>query len=329
MTFRVLIRPGTAAVVLLASLPSCRVQAQDGPGTPAPASVQQETADPPQAPLVLTLPASVRAMGLGNAYMMNSGHADGVFYHPALVAGAGGWGIQVQSFGGQATSMSASAAGEWLGGSAAIGLQVLQHGADGGETLALSAGAPGLFGSGVEPLSEAIASMAYAREIFGVRVGVTGKLLDERVGIARDRSALLDVGIAADAGPLVVGLSALNLGKDLSLGGETAAVPTRIALGVGAYGQPVGPLDVGISLTTSYEDGWLGAGGGLEVGYWPVLGRTFVGRVGLRRVRDDGGSPLTVGGAYWRDDLVLEWAMWPRGGRIGSAAHRFAIRWTG
>ena len=45
-------------------------------------------------PRVLQLPASTHAMALGNAYMMNAGHADAIFYHPALLVGASGFGPQ-------------------------------------------------------------------------------------------------------------------------------------------------------------------------------------------------------------------------------------------
>jgi hypothetical protein len=64
---------------------------------------------------------------------------------------------------------------------------------------------------------------------------------------------------------------------------------------------------------------------GLQVGYWPINGRTFVGRVGVQRVPEGAGSPLTLGVAYWGDDLALEWA-YRSFGDVGGT-HRFTVRW--
>ena len=56
-------------------------------------------------PRTTTLPASTRAMALGDSYVLNSGNADVLFYHPALLARATGFGGSLQRWG------SASSAG--------------------------------------------------------------------------------------------------------------------------------------------------------------------------------------------------------------------------
>jgi hypothetical protein len=68
-------------------------------------------------------------------------------------------------------------------------------------------------------------------------------------------------------------------------------------------------------------------GGGLEVGYWPVRGRTFVARAGVRRVPEGEGSPFSAGLAFWGDDLVVEWAWRPFGDPVDEATHRFSVGW--
>ena len=67
-------------------------------------------------PRVLELPASTRAMALGDAYMMNAQHADALFYHPALLTEASGFGLELQRWGTNSTATAASAAMQWLGG---------------------------------------------------------------------------------------------------------------------------------------------------------------------------------------------------------------------
>jgi hypothetical protein len=64
------------------------------------------------------------------------------------------------------------------------------------------------------------------------------------------------------------------------------------------------------------------------VGYWPVRGRTFVGRLGAQVVPEGSdASPFTFGFAFWGDDLVVEWAFQPFDGAPESGTHRFSIGW--
>ncbi len=267
-------------------------------------------------------------MALGGAYNVDSGYADAIFYHPALVAGATGFGLDLQTWSGQATSASASAATSWYGGSVAIGLQTLQYGgsaAVGGTVL--PAGEDVLFDVGTPATSERVASLAYARSFFGLRFGVTGKLVEERVDRARQSAGAFDVGVARGVGPVTLAATAANLGQDLNFASGDAQLPSRFTLGAGVRPRPVGPLDVGMSAQVGRrDDGEAVAGMGVQVGYWPMVGRTFVGRVGIQRVPEGDGSPFTFGLAYWGDDLVLEWA-YRSFGALGEGTQRFGIRW--
>jgi len=278
-------------------------------------------------PMVLELPASTRAMALGDAYMMNAGHADALFYHPALVGESSGFGLDLQRWGGEATAATASAAMPWLGGGVAVGLQSLQYGGALSGPTPQPGGQDALFDGGTPVTSERVATLGYGRRLFGLRVGVSAKLVEERRAGARDAAPAFDLGVATSLGRLVVGLTAANLGPDLKLGATDASLPTRVTLGAGAYGRQVGPLDMGLAgALTRRDDGELVAGAGLEVGYWPIVGRTFVARVGVQRVPEGDASPLSLGFAYWGDDIVLEWA-YRDFGTLGEATHRFGVRW--
>lgn len=289
----------------------------------SPLSVVAQTAG--ALPQVLELPASTRAMALGDAYMMNARHSDVLFYHPALLTGASGFGLDVQRWGSESSSTAASAAMQWLGGGIGIGLLTLQYGAPGERGAAAPGGQDHLFESGDVPVSERVAVVGYAREVFGIDVGVAGKLVEERVGGDQDTEAMVDLSLSTEVGPLTVGLTARDWGREpiVETGG---AQPSRLVLGAGAYGQQVGIFDVGLTGALSYSEDQTVVSGGVEVGYWPIRGRTFVARAGIRQVPEGDGSPFSFGFAFWGDNMVLEWAYRPFG-EIEAGTHRFGMRW--
>lgn len=274
-------------------------------------------------PKLSVIPASTRAMALGGAYQPTARHSDALFYNPALLAGATGMGVDLQRWGSAASATSASAALAWFGGSVAVGLQTLQAGVDGA---VVPDHQDHLFAEGGTGVSERIVSAAYARRFLGVDWGVAGKLVEARVGAPRSTSALLDVGAARGIGPVVVGASVLDLGERPFRGGGDGFSP-RLALGAGAYGQPVGPFDLGLAASVTHADAFTAVGGGVELGYWPVTGRTFLARVGAQRVpASSDASALTFGLAFWGDDLRLEWAYQGFGGGT-PGTHRFGLAW--
>ncbi|CAN5750701.1 hypothetical protein BH23GEM11_BH23GEM11_19830 [soil metagenome] len=119
-----------------------------------------------------------------------------------------------------------------------------------------------------------------------------------------------------DLGRFAVGLSGGSLGPAPNLGSDFQTLPKWATLGVASQAAPVGPLDVTGALALTWrEGGELEAGGGLEFGWWPVAGRTFVGRVGIGGPSVVGASPLTLGAAFLGDAFTLEYA-W---GRIDGA----------
>lgn len=264
---------------------------------------------------------STRAMALGGAYVMGAAGADAVFQHPSLLGDASGMTLDVQRWGSASGSTSAAAVTSWFGGSLgiAVGVQSMQHMFEGG-----SAG-PGhaldpLFSSGGEPVSERAALLGVSRAFAtgDVDWGVALRFSEERVGNTRDSDLEVLLGASREVGPLTVGVTFPDVGRSLA----------DVDVGVGAYGWELGPLDVGVSgRLTGFDDEVVG-GGGVEVGYWPVRGRTFVGRVGLQSVpAGSDASPLTLGFAYWGDALVLAWAFQPYDGAPESGTHRFSVGW--
>ncbi len=278
----------------------------------------------PKAP---QLPGSTRAMALGDSYVMDSGHADALFYHPSLLTNARGFGLETQRWGPSSSSAAVSAAIQAFGGGIGVGLRTLQYSSFGSGDLAAPPGQDHLFALGSVPVSERVATLGYAREVFAdVDLGVAVNLIDGRVGTRRQSVAVFDVGVSRDAGPFVVGLTATSIGDKPIL--DTGAEPTRVVLGAGTYGRPVGIFDIGASAHVGAADGDATFGAGVEVGYWPIQGRTFVARVGFENVPEGSeAQPITTGFAFWADNFTIEWAFRPFSGADEGGTHRFGVRW--
>jgi hypothetical protein len=277
-------------------------------------------------PLVLELPASTRALALGNAFVLGSRDSDAIFYQPASVDSLSGLSLGVQRYGSAATLASLSAATGWAAGMLAVGLQVLDYGAAAGELTTPARREAALLTPGPVPVSERVASIAYARRIQGVKVGLTGKVLEQRSGAERGTGGAVDLGIAGRVAPLWVGLAVQNLGPDVSIGNADVAFPRKVTLGASTPSAPVGPLDLLATAAVShYGDGTVSGAAGAEVAWWPVVGRTFVGRIGARNLGEGDRAAVTLGGAFLGDRFQIEYAY--QGFDAPGSAHRVGLSW--
>ncbi len=279
-------------------------------------------------PRLTHLPASTRAMALGNSYAVTSGHADAIFYHPALLRRASGMGFGYQRWGGNSSSVALSTAVSAFGGGLGFGLRTLQASAFGSGALSAPAGQDALFGLGSVPISERVLTVGYARETrFGIDVGVGLDLVDERAGSARQNVALFDVSVSRDLGFVDIALTVHDFGNKPILTDQSDG-PAKVVLGAGGYGRPVGEVDLGFAAHLGFDEDDVLFGGGVEIGYWPIQGRTFVGRLGFQSVPEGSdAAPFTTGFAFWGDDLVLEWAWRPFSDADEGGAHRIGVRW--
>ena len=276
-------------------------------------------------PRVFELPASTRAMALGDAYMMNAGDADAIFYHPALLSDAGGFGLDVQRWGEESTAAAASAAMDWSGGGIGVGLLSLQFAGPGPGEAAAPPGQDHLFAAGTYPVSERVAVLGHGRELFGVAFGAAAKLVEERVDLSRSTTIMFDVGAATEVGPVTVGVTVRDLGKEPIVDPEDTT--PRVVLGAGGYGREIGIFDVGVTAAAHWSEDRTTVSGGLEVGYWPISGRTFVGRVGFQDPEGTDLSAFSFGLAFWGDNVTAEWAFRPYSGPESAGTHRFGLRW--
>lgn len=293
--------------------------------------VQAQTRD--RGPIVLEIPAGSRALALGNAFALGFGDPDAIFYHPSQLNRIQGLSANLRRFGANGTFTALSAGGSWFGGGVGLGLQQLTYEAAldpaplAGDLLGLPADEGSLRNAGPTALSETVLSAGYGKSLLGAQVGVVGKLVEQRAGSRKAGTAAVDVGLAVSPGPVTVGVAVQNLGPGLQFAGEEIGLPTRFTLGATSRRAPVGPLDVSASSAVSYRrDGEVVPSAGLEVAYWPITGRTFVGRVGYRYLSDDFSAlPFTFGAAFMGDDIVLEYAF--QGYDSGDPSHSFSLGW--
>lgn len=267
------------------------------------------------------IPTSTRAMALGGAYIMNGEQSDAVFQHPALLRGSTGMSLDLQRWGDAASATSASAATSWFGGDmgVGIGLQSIQH------TQSALDGIEGpfpqdpLFVDAGTQVSERIMSVGMARAMGDVEWGLALKLTEVRMGdLGNDTDVAVAFGAAREVGPVTVGVAYRDILRSVS----------DLTIGVGAYGWELGILDVGVSARLEGFDEDVRYGGGVELGYWPIRGRTFVARVGAQNVPEGSAArPVTLGFAYWGDALLVEWGYQPFDGAPEGGTHRFSVGW--
>lgn len=275
-------------------------------------------------PLLLEIPTSTRALALGNAY--SGSDADAIFYHPARLSGSG-VGAAAQRFGSGGTHLTLSGGTEWFDGRVGFGLSVLEYGAAGESTDALLRDLGALAVPGPVGASEFAFAVGYAQDVVGpLEAGVVAKVVDQRLGGLSGSTAAVDLGVALDAGPLTLALSAQNLGPDIELGAGSPplALAKRVTFGATADRRPIGPLDIGAAAHITRDGaGDLLPGAGVELAWWPVLGRTFIARVGARRIVDGVGSSITLGGGFAGDRIRLDYAF--QGFEALDGAHRFGV----
>lgn len=269
-------------------------------------------AQSPRAPLVLSVPDDARSAALGGAFMTVSSDATGLFYNPALAARTSGFMLSRAWYGAQGAFTQLSGGASSGGRGLAVGLRALGYGAaqpSPPTNPRLAASEPGLFGPG-GAVQELAATVAAAMHLFGIPVGVAANLTQVRTGTLRGNTATFDLGVAQSIGPAALGLAIQGLGRGITLGSGASPqeydAPVRATLNLATERAPVGPLDVGGAAVVSGWNGYFAAGGGLEIAYWPVVGRTFIVRVGVRH--DDDGTRPTFGAAVQLDEIAFAYA---------------------
>ena len=169
------------------------------------------------APLLLELPASTRALGMGNAPVLVGRDPDALFIQPGIMNEARGSGVAIQRYGSEGILGSVSTAREWSSGRLLFGLQILTYGVDSAHVAAVPDNARDLLTSKPEGAAEFVGSIGYGREILGFRLGIAAKFIDQRLGGLRDATGAVDLGIVKEVAGITLGLAALNIGPGIAI----------------------------------------------------------------------------------------------------------------
>jgi hypothetical protein len=277
-----------------------------------------------QAPLVLTAPASTRALGVGDAYAALASDPDAIFYNPAQLLAARGLGAGAQRYGDAATVITVSAASVLAPGTMGLGVHFLDHATAVGSYGELArAGSAALIERGARRATGGVVSVGYARTIFNVRVGAASKIIYQEFGEDRDATPAFDVGITGGSS-YPIALVGRNLGHGIALGGPTQALPREVVLGGAMPRREVGPLDLAATAAVAMRaNGVLHGGGGTEWSYNPLDGFTFAARIGYRAV-EGAESHVTFGAGFVGERFNVDYAY---GAIDGDGMHRFGVRW--
>ena len=270
---------------------------------------------------------STRALGLGGGFHPGGRDSDAVFVMPGLLNNPTGMSGAFQSWGRGGSMAQLSAGTDWWSGGVALGVRASSYGtvASGFSGLPLDQGE--LRGRGKpEGVAEVHVTAGYGRVVKGFRVGATGSFVQLQTGGQRDFTGALGLGVARAVGVMVISASALNLGPELSEGGTTLDLSRQFVLSTGpSRALPVGPLDLnGTGYLSILEDNSVTGGGGVELSWWPIQGRTFTARAGLRHVPEEASMRVfTLGAGFQGDRLGLDYALVPFDS--GVASHRVGL----
>lgn len=281
--------------------------------------------------VVTQLPASTRSLSLAGALPLASADPDLFLANAAMAHRGRGMGTSVHRYSPDATYVSLAAGAAWWNGGVGLAVRHAEYPgpADGlialprrpGDRMGRRPGGP----DGPPPASETAVSVGYGRLLKGFRVGATVSALQLRVGSRSDRTALLDLGVTRDVSRFTLGVSGGGLGPKLDVAPDYDRMPTWLTAAAGSQAAPVGPLDItAVASVTAREGGQVDPAVGVEVGWWPVQGRTFVGRLGVGGPEMTDASPVSLGVGFLGDSFTLEYG-W-RGVSGGSDLHGVSVR---
>jgi hypothetical protein len=291
------------------------------------AQTHAQSPAPAAEPLVLLLPVSTRAIGLGDV----SGRDDySIFYNPALIAPTNGIGAAFGrydsngTFGALASSVSVGPV------TYGWGVELLQFRA---LTSSAYPYAPAdLVMDGTRPAVSlaAMAAAEYTYKRFNIGVGVK---------FAEDRVDAVAPALNSPAGPLAIQRNLLlaDIGTTHALFGGTAEfavqnigdrssvpVPTTAKLGFTRAAR-TDQFDFAFAGDVTDRQRWIGGGGGAEIGYGWIEGWSAALRAGARRPETSGQRPVAIGGTLNADRLVLDYAL--EFFDSNRYAHHITVRW--
>jgi hypothetical protein len=288
---------------------------------------------PPAGPLALLLPASARPAALGNAWVAGRDEYS-VFYNPAT-AGTTAWANATYGgYGSQAFSLSTVAGAVFGPTTMAWGAHYVNFSVP--RSYATYPYVPADLARTGEADNSSLVALVAARIVYkGFNVGAALKYAQDVAPQetsassllrlpARGSATLLDLGTSHALWTGVAGLALQNIAEPYTLGNREVEVPTQLALGWTKL-RTLGVFDFGFAgQATLRRHGWVGVGGGVDLGYGWIEGITVGVRLGARRTETEDEEPLTLGATVNVDRFSVEYGLGSFSG--GNSAHRFTMR---
>ncbi len=280
-----------------------------------------------EGPLVLRLPASARALSLGNVGVVST-DGDALFYNPGMLAQSRGSALSAQRYGDNA--IAGAMATTTVSGSYTLGfgVQFVRYASMAGASYddIVLPGATHLSDSGTVASTSTAITLGVAKTIKGFRLGASAKYVEDNIGLSHDGTLALDIGMNRPLGPGTLGFAVQNLGAGPRLNGIDGTLPRRITLGFGAYRAVTESWDLGAQGAVALEgDLFVRPAAGVEAAYVPIEGVAFTIRQGFRLPRETDESPFTAGFGLTVDRLSVDYAIEPmQAGR--AAVHRLGLR---
>ena len=286
------------------------------------------------APPVLELPASPRALALGEAYGAAAGDDAVLFYNPAQLAAAGpahrSVAASVQPWLDGARLGSVVAGTSFRGGRLAVGLRLLDYGDEaeivpdpdyGGERGTATGASVGA--------NEYAISLGYGTTIGPVRAGAALLAARQNIASLSGGKFAADVGIAASLAGGTLAVAVQNVSGEMTIGSVRAPLPMRVRVGIASPPVWLGPLRVdALAEVARVRDGDARPAGGLEA-RWTSGGVGVAARVGglPRRTADASGAMVTAGLGISRGAWSLDWALQPVE-TLGGTTQRIGVTWA-
>lgn len=287
---------------------------------------------PATGPLVLLLPSSTRATGMGNAWVAGRDETS-VFYNPAQINPTTGFGGRLVRYGSDAWlgTLANAVTINWL--TLGWGVQVVEFKALGSTTYPYTPAEVTQAGTRDAQSLEVVAGGNFLIKKF--RAGFGLKYAEDRVEAAvnllssstlsysapaiRNRVLLGDVGVSHALLSGTAALAVQNIGDD-----NGVKLPIQTTLGWARQMQAQ-QLDLAFAAQVSARRDWFGAGGGVEAGWGWIEGWSAAVRAGAHRTETAAQKPVALGATLNADHLSLDYALeFFEGSRY---AHHISLRW--
>lgn len=296
-----------------------------------------------RAGILLTLPTSTRALGLGDAAAAALSDEWSLFASPAQLARATRFSAGLASEAYLAsTQLSAVAVAIPLGrGTLGIGATLLDYGTV-KEIVASASGLDGIETGRTVSASDDAVEIGYAitlpalHDLYGgdalrrVRAGVVVELVRTRIADLSAGGVAASVGLAwTSRAGWDVAAAAQHLGSAVALGATRGSLPETFRAAVAAPAMHVRQATIRPMAEVRTVRGGVASGTGAAELSWPgIRGAEFVARAGYT-VRGSGDDhwPLSLGGGVVMGRFTVDYAM-ERFTRLDQVTHRIGLRFA-